>query len=278
MSINDFVFLYPRLDAHRAALLVQAQQGLSLAELQMCGASHHSDAACSPTGGLPVPETHLRDLQATLRGLCDDFGFPSALKTSKQAEFDRVCGTILRRDMRIVPADASEEGVWSFVSLVLVPELAPWRFPSRHEDRLLGKPRNTLRRLWWRAHVLGPDLTWVPPGCTPLNEDESVQIMERPTIAKSARLAQQLKQVLWRFESKGFGGNRAELLRDVIKLIRAERSHIAMDAMHNSVLAAYLDEIVAEAINRFSTSTSDESAGQASPTKSWNGTPAGLLE
>ena len=220
------------------------------ASLRGLGYTHHSDAACSPTGGLPVPKDHLRSLQTTLRELCDEFGFPEPLPASRQGEFDRICGTILRRDMSIVPADAAEEGVWSFVTLVLVPELAPWRFPSRHEDRLLGKPRNTLRRLWWRAHVLGPDLTWVPPGCTPLNEDESVQIMERPTIAKSGRLAQQLKQVLWRLEMKGFKGNRAEVLRDVIKLIRAERSHIAIDAMHNSVLAVYLDDVVAETIAR----------------------------
>lgn len=250
MSANDYVFLYPRLDAHRAALLIEEHGGLSLESLRALGSSHNSDAACSPTGGLPVSEDHLLSLQFTLRELCDEFGFPKPLATSRQGEFDRVCGTILRRNMGIVPADAAEEGVWSFVTLVLVPELAPWRFPSRHEDRLLGKPRNTLRRLWWRAHVLGPDLTWVPPGCTPLNEDESVQIMERPTIAKSGRLAQQLKQVLWRLETKGFEGNRAEVLRDVIKLIRAERSHIAMDAMHNSVLAKYLDEIVAEATSR----------------------------
>ncbi|QDY89051.1 hypothetical protein E7Y32_01565 [Arthrobacter sp. UKPF54-2] len=83
-----------------------------------------------------------------------------------------------------------------------------------------------------------------------MNEDEFVQIMERPTIAKNARLAQQLKQVLWRAEMKGFKGNRAELLRDAIKLIRAERSHIAMDAMHNSVLADYLDDVVGEAVGR----------------------------
>lgn len=74
--------------------------------------------------------------------------------------------------------------------------------------------------------------------------------MERPTVAKNARLSQQLKQVLWRTEMKGFHGNRAELLRDSIKLIRAERSHIAMDAMHNSVLADYLDGIVIEALGR----------------------------
>lgn len=264
MNSDDFIFLYPRLDAHSADLLVQAQQGLTLAELHVHGASHHADAVCSPTGGLPVGESQLRDLQATLRGLCEDFGFPAPLKTSKQGEFDRVCGTILRRDMGIVPADAAEEGVWSFISLVLVPELAPWRFPSRHKDRLLGKPRNALRRLWWRAHVLGPDLTWVPPGCTPLNEDESVQIMERPTIAKSGRLAQQLKQVLWRLESKGFAGSRAELLREVIKLIRAERSHIAMDAMHDNVLSAYLDEIVEEATMRFSSMNSYGAVGDAS--------------
>lgn len=39
-------------------------------------------------------------------------------------------------------------------------------------------------------------------------------------------------------------------LRDAIKLIRAERSHIAMDAMHNSVLAEYLDDVVGEAMSR----------------------------
>ena len=253
MSANDFVFLYPRLDAHRAALLIEEHRELSLESLRALGSIHHSDAACSPTGGLPVSEEKLRGIQVTLRELCDEFGFPNPLSTPRQGEFDRICGTILRRDMGIVPADAAEEGVWSFFTLVLVPELAPWRFPSKHEDRLLGKPRNTLRRLWWRAHVLGPDLTWVPPGCTPLNEDESVQIMERPMIAKSGRLAQQLKQVLWRLERKGFKGNRAVVLRDVIKLIRAERSHIAMDVMHNSVLAAYLDDVVAETVAQLDT-------------------------
>lgn len=250
MSANDFVFLYPRLDAHRAALLVDEHADLSVEQLRERGATHHADAGCSPTGGLPVSGQQLLDLQTTLRGLCEEFGFPRPLKTSRQGEFDRVCGTILRRDMGIVPADAAEEGVWSFLTLVLVPELAPWRFPTRHADRLVGKPRNALRRLWWRAHVLGPDLTWVPPACAPLNEDEFVQIMERPTIAKNARLAQQLKQVLWRAEMKGFRGNRAELLRDAIKLIRAERSHVAMDAMHNSVLAQYLDDVVGEVMGR----------------------------
>lgn len=250
MTLADSIFLYPHLDAHRAAQLLEQQQLLTLAELREEASVHHPDAACSPTGGLPVQEDKLAELQANLRRLCDDFGFPVALKTSKQGEFDRICGTLLRRDMAIVPADAAQEGVWSFLSMVLVPELAPWRFQNRHENRLLGKRRNALRRLWWRAHVLGPDLTSVPDGCTPLNEDEFVQIMERPTIAKNRRLSQQIKLSLWRAETNGFKGNRADLLREVIKLVRAERSHIAIDAVSDEILATYLDSVVTEGIGR----------------------------
>ena len=241
-------FLYPRLDAHSAVVLLGEQIATAPHQLRSLSAVAHSDAACAPTGGNPVSEHHLLKLQATLQGVCDDFGFPKPLKKSKQGEFDRVCGTILHRDMGIVPADAAEEGVWSFVSLVVVPELAPWRFPDRHQDRLLGKRRNALRRLWWRAHVLGPDLTSAPPGCSPFGEDEFVQVMERPTIARNFRLAKHLQGAMWRLELEGFPGNRAEVLRSSIKIIRADRSHIAMDVMSDAVLDRYLDEIVREAI------------------------------
>jgi Family of unknown function (DUF6339) len=250
MTLADSVLLYPHLDPHRSRQLFEQQQALTLTELREGASTHHPEAACSPTGGVPVREDKLAELQTTLRSLCDDFGFPEPIKTSKQGEFDRICGTLLRRDMGIVPADAAQEGVWSFLSIILVPELAPWRFQARHENRLLGKRRNALRRLWWRAHVLGPDLTSVPQGCSPLNEDEFVQIMERTTIAKNRRLAQQVMHSLWRVELEGFKGNRADLLREVIKLVRAERSHIAMDALSEEKLAAYLDTVVVEGMKR----------------------------
>ena len=92
--------------------------------------------------------------------------------------------------MQIIPADASHPGPWSFVTLVLLPDVASKRFPDLHENRLTGTYRNTFRRCWWRHHVLG-DLEF-PPGSTPLGEDELVKIFERSKMARDHRLAKAL--------------------------------------------------------------------------------------
>jgi len=89
--------------------------------------------------------------------------------------------------MEIVPADAAEPGVWAFLCCVAVPDLACWRFPGRTRERLLGGPRNALRRLWWRAYVLDRGSREGLSGR--LGEDETVQIMERPTLAGNPRVA-----------------------------------------------------------------------------------------
>jgi hypothetical protein len=143
--------------------------------------------------------------------------------------------------MDIVPADAAEEGVWSFLTLVVVPEIGPWRFPAQAEERLVGRPRNVLRRTWWRAWALGPDLDVSPEGCEPLGEDESVQIMERPSLGGNRRTAQALQAALWRAEQVGISVPRTELMRQLARRLRATKSHIALDAIDDESLAELLD-------------------------------------
>ena len=146
--------------------------------------------------------------------------------------------------MNIVPADAAEEGVWSFLSLVLLPEFAPWRFPSRTEERLIGRPRNALRRLWWRAWALGPDLSWAPEGCTPLTEDESVQLMERPTVSRNQRTVKAVQNALWRAEKAGIELSRTDLVRLLIPRVRAARSNICLEALTDESLDELLDALL----------------------------------
>lgn len=253
MTGTSQIYLYPRLDPNAADTLLRECGSGTLLDLRSLGGLSHPETTYSPTGGLPVPESRLAEIQSGMRQMCDEFGFPVQLPSGRQGEFDRVCGTWLRATMDIVPAEAAEEGVWSFLTLVVLPEVAPWRFPDRHVDRLLGKPRNALRRLWWRAHVLGPDLTWAPPGCSPLNEDEFTQIMERSTISGNRRLAQVLKQALWRLERDKPETNRSASLRDVIKLVRATRSYIAVDAMSNEALSRHVDTLFEESAARLAT-------------------------
>ena len=191
--------LYPRLPRAVAQSLILDRVDASLSDLAAQSSLSHPDAEPSATGGHPVDSHRLSEVRAAIREIAESAGYPRPLGTSTQ-NFDRPCGTTLLRLMDIVPADAAEEGVWSFLTVVVVPEIGPWRFPGRSEERLIGRPRNVLRRTWWRAWALGPDLDDAPDGCTPLGEDESVQIMERPSLGGNRRTARALQAALWRAE------------------------------------------------------------------------------
>jgi hypothetical protein len=150
--------------------------------------------------------------------------------------------------MDIVPADAANEGVWSFLSLVVVPEVAPWRFPNLPDERALGKPRNTLRRLWWRAWRYGPDLDFAPEGLEPLGEDEHVQIEERTRLSGNRYVAQAIREGIWRAEASGLPVNRPPFVRQLVLRLSALRSHIALEALTSAQLAELIDGLVGPSI------------------------------
>lgn len=239
--------LYPRLPRNVARQVILDRVGASLAELHDMAVLSHPDAEPSATGGHPVDTEKLRQVQQTVRAIAEEAGFPEPLGGSAQS-FDRPCGTALLEIMDIVPADAAEEGVWSFLTLVLLPEIGPWRFPALAEERLIGHPRNVLRRTWWRAWALGPDLGRAPAGCAPLGEDESVQIMERPSLGGNRRTAGALQEALWRAELAGLTMPRSELMRQLARRLRAVKSHIALDSLDDESLAGLLDGLCAEAV------------------------------
>lgn len=239
--------VYPRLPRDVAQRLIIERANLSLADLASLSTLVHPDAEPAATGGNPVDQRRLAEVRDLIRGIAEKAGYPEALGSSTQ-KFDRPCGTALFDVMGIVPADAAEEGVWSFLTLVVAPEIGPWRFPGRSEERLIGRPRNVLRRTWWRAWALGPDLERAPDGCTPLGEDESVQIMERPSLGGNRRTARALQAALWRAELQGLSVARSEVMRELARRLRATKSHIALDALNDGQLAELLDRLSAEAL------------------------------
>lgn len=239
--------IYPRLPRGVAQKLMIERAGTPVTELADLSSLAHPDAEPSATGGHPADVIKLAEIREAIRAIAQDAGYPTSLGTSTQ-NFDRPCGTTLYRIMDIVPADAAEEGVWSFLSLVVVPEIGPWRFPGRSDERLLGRPRNVLRRTWWRAWALGLDLETAPEGCTPLGEDESVQIMERPSLGGNRRTARALQAALWRAERNGLPVARSEVMRELARRLRGTKSHIALDALDDQMLDALLDRLTSEAL------------------------------
>jgi hypothetical protein len=239
--------LYPRLSRAAAQRILNERNGVSIEDLHDLGGLDHPDAAPSATGGRPVTADKLRDVQNAIREVAKSAGFPKPIAGSTQS-FDRPCGSALYGLMDIVPADAADEGVWSFMTVVLVPEIGPWRFPRQSDDRMLGRPRNVLRRLWWRAWALGPDLELAPDGCEPLGEDESVQIMERPSLGGNRRSAHALQEALWRAELAGLSVPRSELMRQLARRMRATKSHISLDSIDDESLIELLGRITHDAL------------------------------
>ncbi|MCC3295902.1 hypothetical protein LJ756_14875 [Arthrobacter sp. zg-Y411] len=245
------IYIYPRLPRDVAHRIIAELADKGLTELVGYGALSHPSAAPAAVGGIPVPQQELQRIQVGLREIASGFGFPSKLDQRSQQNLDRTLGTYLYKELGIVPGDAAVEGVWSFLTLVLVPELSPWRFPQRAESRLIGVPRNALRRLWWRAWALGPDLNAAPGGCSPLGEDEFVQIMERSGLSGSRKAARAARDAVWRAEANGLLPIlRTELMRGLIPRVLAARSHVVLDILSDDELAALLDGYVRQILER----------------------------
>ncbi|MCQ1954116.1 hypothetical protein [Arthrobacter sp. zg-Y238] len=245
------IYIYPRLPRDVAHRIIAELADKGLTELVGYGALSHPSAAPAAVGGIPVPQQELQRIQDGLREIASRYGFPSKLDQRSQQNLDRTLGTYLYKELGIVPGDAAVEGVWSFLTLVLVPELAPWRFPQRAENRLIGVPRNALRRLWWRAWALGPDLNAAPGGCSPLGEDEFVQIMERSGLSGNRKAARAARDAVWRAEANGLLPIlRTELMRGLIPRVLAARSHVVLDILSDDELAALLDGYVRQVLER----------------------------
>lgn len=234
MTIANGNSLYPRLPMASARRLMEQLRGLEPPALVNFGSAQHPQAAPAPVGGRPVTEYQLLGLQIAIRELAESFGFPNPI--SDQASFDRACATLIFSKMGIVPGDAASSEVWSFISLVLAPEVPFWRFPNAADERYLGGQRNTFQRLWWRASTVGPDLTIVPAGAMPFGEDDFVQLMERPTVSGNERLARAFYGAVLESDLDELGLTRSQLVRGLVMQIRARRSHIAIDALSEDQL------------------------------------------
>jgi hypothetical protein len=242
---------YPRLDASTAVQLLAELSGLKPTELRNRSATEHSRVDWYPTALDRVDKSQLEKLQSNIRATAERFGHPEVRRRSPLlTKFDQAISVGLLHSVDIVPADAAHEGVWSFLSLVLVPDVAFWRFPNRDRrddyERLLGRPRNVFRRLWWRAYALGEEASGQ------LHEDEAVAIMERPTLGGDIRLARMIATA--HLQVIGTAAvSRTELLRQVTKRLRRLSAVITLTALDNADLSALIDEVFDMALQSMTT-------------------------
>lgn len=258
------MWLYPRLPHIVAKRLAQERASMSVQALRKVSDIKHPDAVYAPTGGNRVEPSHLVAIQRSILRSAEEAGFPNPAPENKKRNFDAASGELLYREMKISPADASQSGVWQFIACVMLPDLVRWRFPGNQEgtnvERMLGGVRNMFQRVWWRAHILkNPEETDDPFNLLRLlGEDELVQIMERPSIAGSPRLA---RQVCWTFLTiinQRKGTERMRLMREAQKRLMRLSSFVSFDALDEGVLRMLLKDVFNDAMDTLESRSSTE--------------------
>ena len=232
------MYLYPQISYAFAHEMILEAARAPVQEVAARSATSHRSAFYTATGGNRVPEEHLRALQTEIRSLASSNGYPSPPSTDERRQFDSATARLLHRQMNIVPADAARPGVWQFFAVVMLPDVVRWRFPgesgSTVEERFKGGVRNTFQRLWWRAAILH-----VPDSDAPyalldrLNEDEVVQIMERPLIAGHRDFTRAVATAFLDAVTAADAGRRMTLMRDVQKRVFRFSSFLAFEALNS---------------------------------------------
>lgn len=255
--------VWPRLPDHAAHDVLGRIEDIGAEELRARSGLDHPDAAPVEVGGQSVDPEQIESLASKIRAHTDALGFPAALNRSEVTRFDSRVTRILHDSMAIIPADAAAMQVWSYLSLVVMPDVAVWRWPARHPNRLLGRPRNVFGRLWQRAEVVGADLIDTERG---LGEDELVNIMERPTIAADRRLARTLAKVV--VELRDSGVARSEVMRDAARRVLRLQAVICPEVLDAPALDDLIRSVVSDAVDALRTQRAEgrpASAGWRSP-------------
>lgn len=253
-------FSYPEISMPRGIALLQALEEETIEDLRLRAGTQYPDVE-PPVRGDPAPKELEQKLSEVLRDLAIETGYPSTMgRRAEVRAFDRPAGAVLHDLMRVSPADASRPEIWNYVSLVLLPDVAMWRFPSRESYRILGagfgdtanrKNRNAFGRLWWAVEVLGHEarLETEDEFGQPLGEDELVGIMERTSsIAPSPIVARTLASrgrsfyATHRNELRRVGiPNRSEFFRELSKQIPRKRAVVNISALSEVELGEVIE-------------------------------------
>ena len=150
--------LMRRLDRETARAILADQLQLPLDDL--AGRQPVTDAVFtySAVGGTRIGDMELGDVRGRIIEAARGHGYPSTVE--RVPELEASLAEILRASLPMTPNEASHEDAWSYLTCCWLLDVAVWRFESEADERrFIGNiNRNTFRRLWWRAEVLGTDI------------------------------------------------------------------------------------------------------------------------
>lgn len=245
------MYLYPRLPGAVANRIAKDRCDNSIPELESMSSVSDEHVIFTTVGGTRVPEQKLTEIKSGIEDIVIDLGYPDEPDRERSRKFDRRVAVFLHKKLDIHPGEAGRGGVWSFMNCILVPHLVRWRFPgidgTTNVERFINERRNVLGRLWWRGFTLKQDESENPYILLEeLNEDELVQVMERPNFAGNKTLAICTSKRFLKIIKK-YGRNleisRSDFFREVIKMIRRKLPLLSFQNLNRKEIEGVLDSI-----------------------------------
>ncbi|MFE1333474.1 DNA cytosine methyltransferase [Streptomyces microflavus] len=244
-------FLYPRLLPDRAAPLFAEYRQLSLPELTERVAFAHESSVYVATGGDRVTADRLRELRQGVLALAAQAGFPDDSDRARNAEFDLALAALLHTESGMVPAEAAARDVWAFLALIVLPDVAFWRYPHPPRDRVLGTDltRHVFGRLWWRAQLVrSSDASEPYAALRILGEAAFDQIYaRRAALGGSPHLVRSILRVWDGLDLHGL--NERETLRDFLKRLLRLAPFVLFDAVEEEALDNELRAVAQQSVD-----------------------------
>lgn len=205
------ILYFPRIDDLSATAITREMLEKTPAELSEIAAASHASQFYYPTAAQFVTEGQLLTFREEVLEVARAFNFPGPANNDQRRSFDQKLSTMLFQDLDLTPAEAANREVWNFLTLVLFPDIAKWRYPNEARQiaypRWMGDDRNVIRKLWWREATLGRELN------SRIGEDEAVGIMERPLLGGQTKVARSMVKALLTVEKEFPQVARSELFR-----------------------------------------------------------------
>lgn len=230
--------IYPRLPLAIAKARIdelgEAFANGGLTEVEQLVGVEHPRAAPIATGGRVADQEDIAAVRGAVMEALAPWRTGAGVARPQAAAFDLALGRVLHDQLQIVPSDAAHDETWSFLTLIVLPDVAVMRFPDMHVDRLLGGNRNVLRRPWLREEVLG-DLLHATD--RPLGEDELVGLFERTALSRNRALIRRLAHAVVTYEGTAA---RSEWARELYKRVTFVTGPRLLDALPE----VELDELI----------------------------------
>lgn len=244
-------FLYPRLLTEQAKPLFSEYQDLTIAELSCRVATTHESAVYVATGGDRVSADRLHELRDGVLDLAKQAGFPDDSDRVRNAAFDQQLAALLHAEMGMVPAEAASRDVWAFLALIVLPDVAFWRYPHPPKDRVLGTDltRHVFGRLWWRAQLVrSPDDPQPYRALEILGEAAFDQIYaRRAALGGSPHLVRAILRVWKDLDLAGL--NERDTLRDFLKRLLRLAPFVLFDGIQEQALDDELRSVAQESVD-----------------------------